>query len=93
MGGFFIFIIAIIVFIVLFVVSVGLSLLRGIFNLFTGNSRNSQPKNGNPFYGNNNDNTSNTTKTNNNGEKIFSKEEGEYVDFEEYKQEDSDNQH
>jgi hypothetical protein len=88
MGGFILFLLLIIVFVVLFIFSAGLSILRGISSIFTGNKKNdSQRRSGNPFFGND-ENDDNHTKANN-GEKIFRKDEGEYVDFVEYKDEDS----
>ncbi|MBP1617834.1 MAG: hypothetical protein H6Q14_1661 [Bacteroidetes bacterium] len=86
MGGFILFLLLIIIFVVLFIFSAGLSILRGIFRIFTGYKGNDdQRKGGNPFFGN--DEKNDSTKTNN-GEKIFRKDEGEYVDFVEYKDEE-----
>ncbi|OJU37824.1 MAG: hypothetical protein BGN96_03660 [Bacteroidales bacterium 45-6] len=83
MGGFILFLLAIVVFVVVFVLSTGLSILRGILKMFTGNRDYSQTRGENPYSGNE-ERDANTK----NGEKIFQKDEGEYVDFEEYKDED-----
>lgn len=89
MGSFLLFILAILLFIVLFVVSIGLSLLRGIFNFFSGNKNKSRQDEGS-FY--ENEQNAGKAKSNGNGEKVFGKEEGEYIEFEEYKPDENKNQ-
>lgn len=89
MGGFILFFLFIVIFVILFVLSAGFSILRGILRIFTGNSgsQHAQRKPRNPNF-DNQERANNSAKTNN-GEKIFRKDEGEYVDFVEYKDEES----
>jgi hypothetical protein len=88
MGGFILFLIAIIIFVFLFILSAGLSIVRSILKIFTGNRGNeSQTRTGNPFFGNK-ERSDNNAANSSNGEKIFHKDEGEYVDFVEYKDEE-----
>ena len=85
MGSFILFLLFIVVFIILFILSAGFSILRAIFNFFTGNTQSTR-RNGNQFFGDEKKESHNDSK--NHGEKVFSKDEGEYVDFVEFKEED-----
>jgi hypothetical protein len=78
MGGFLLFLILIVFFVVVLILSAGLSILRGILSLFFG-KRNSNSQSGQE--------EDNRAKGNDN-EKIFRQDEGEYVDFVEYTEED-----
>lgn len=73
----------IILFFILLVMIVGFGIIRTVFKLFFGGNRRST------IYQNQQTHESETDWSNNKGEKkkekLFSKEEGEYVDFEEIK--------
>lgn len=68
--------------------SAGISILRSIFSIFSGGKRRSQQQNGNPFSSNQ-ERENHTESRNAGGEKVFAKDEGEYVDFEEYKEDET----
>lgn len=90
MGSFLLFVILIVVFITLFILSAGISILRALFNFFSGNkqSSSSQQQGRSPFH----DDKDERHDPKDGGEKFFSKDEGEYVDFVEYKDDESKKQ-
>ncbi|MFT4073712.1 MAG: hypothetical protein QM654_17525 [Dysgonamonadaceae bacterium] len=85
MGGFLLFIIFIVLVFIIVVLNAGISILRGIFNIFTGK----QPTGRNrSFQEDDNDEPNERSTSSESQHKIFQKDEGEYVDFVEYKEED-----
>ena len=84
MGSVLSFFLFIIIFVVLLILFLGLSLLRNILGLFSKKNQSSRHRGRNPFFGEEEEQSNSSAKNPN--EKVFRKDEGEYVDFEEFKE-------